>query len=271
MSKNKRWPFLVTSAVICLLIAGILGMSNILPSYKNTVKEFERAVKSSLLYVSKEDELVIYPWDLFELEEILVQDDTQEEMGTYAWKDLWFKFIEEPYFPVNQSEFYPPIFYSTKNNIYYIKDYEYLTTGGNTCFLSMAVRDDTILYLHTPVKGRAELSLEEVTRADKKIAEQISQSTLLNTDEFNMGFDYDELKKYISKAAKSDNLLDQFFGKPSIYYHQLYDIFSLYIQKYTYFTLSYSGELLCVFNNTSRTGIIFYDPVVDSISGFSIK
>lgn len=190
--------------------------------------------------------------------------------------------------------------FSQADNIVFIRDLECKAQDGNSYVLNMAFQNYMVLYYHLVLAEREPVSKEDMDRAGMEL-ERLYFDALALYQEYQSNF-YEYEGHFAGDATvdgEADDYYDGLLNSWNIFFSKFADqnlllqfllelcnasnvdasVFGEKVLLSTYYSFSYEDEILLVFTNdgsgnvttTDTTIILYYDPVRERFSGFSLK
>ena len=265
-------PYVLAVLIVVTGYFGLSGIEKLIPSYKDTVREFEKSDQNALFYFGKSEELVIYPWDTFD--EAGYISGREEHWSGYEFMRegllQWNMDLgNHTLLPGEELEFTPSIWHNGKNDNFFVKDYIYKNMDGEDCIISSAFNGRMTFYFHCEVYGNKDLTADEIRNGNTKINRYTqdlrnTEYTRIQGEEVPVG----EGARWLTVPEQKENPL-HFFIDRFASLHFLSDPYS--IAKATPTVIPHKGDLLVIYYLEETQFILFYNPRTDLISGFSIK
>jgi len=265
------WPYVLAALLVFAGYFGLGGIGALLPSYKNTLREFDKANQNALFYFEQSDELVLYPWDTFDEADCITAHE--ELWGDYAYMKAnllqWISDMNNPsLLPGDTTAFEPPLLYQQKTGTFFVKDFRYQNAGGEACVLNGAVRKGFAVYLHCGPYENPDLTADEIRSGNAKINDYVQE--LQRADDSagrELTAPAGEAFLPLSPDLKHNPLfvlLNRFGG-----FAFPFDSYGIAQTAPT--VIPHKGNLLVIYYLDETQCILFYDPRNDTMSGFSLK
>jgi hypothetical protein len=253
------WPFVLAVIIAFAGYWSVDGIKALMPSHKDTVRIFDKPSEDSLFYMGKYDELTVYPWDVFDegaCEPLI--SDSKFRYGKYH--DIIFS--NQIFFPGEAKAFEPQILYDEKLDIFFVNEYIYTSVKGAECSVSYAFTYDAVLHLHFREVNRQDLTPDEIQRANEKINQYLA--------EFHKANLYHEIVTGSegNVAIAPPIYGDTAFSNPLFSFYSANNVPPLVD---TPVILNQQDELLMFYQVKGAQIVLYYNPQLDAISGFSIK
>lgn len=228
------------------------GIKALISSHKETVRVFQRPEKNNLFYMGTSDEIIIYPWDVISERnslsfiEYFTEDAYEQSMEI---KEMIFEsitFLDNKIFIPEFEMFEPNIRYDAQQEIIFVKDYAYQNTAGEYCVVNFAKKLDGVIYFHCKELNHTDLTLDEVQSANWKMTDYLWE---FHNNDGTM----------IVEGIKSN---------------PLFAFYTSYSVPWCYGTpviVKQKNELLLIYQFDGLQVVLYYNPRLDLISGFSVK
>ena len=258
-------------AAVCIVVAPFFGIGwieSLIPSQKDTIASYQKSEGAKFLYIGKNDALSIYPWNLYRAENCMeVSDD-----GGIDW-NVYFYRTDKQFVPKTLDDFNPIFHYDADEGRFFLKDYAYVSADGVNCFLDMAVHDGVVVYFHCRQdRNEPELTSGEVSKTGELLMEWAS----LYCETSGTATQYSTVSpQHRENKEEPLNPIFRFLNQYEWYYDYVNQspqhLFRNFLEYANFSCMSYRGEMLLVASHGNRQEILFYNPRMKIVTGYSVR
>lgn len=277
-------PYLLAVLIAAIGIYTSRVIEQLSPTYMDTITVYDKTASSSSLYIGGE-ELLIYPWNQYS------EENTYARVKEYSGDDLLTSLILQTIdefsgssrSPQDTAEFFEAIEQDT--SFFYIRNCEYEAKDGNDYICNMALTLDYCLVYYHLEPAAPQTITDDIVQEAMETIRGWSRSANSDSEAQNRELEINEdlEQEYTAELVKESTPLDRMLT----HYIRVMTENSLYDVDYEDYVsgrmkeillnsqleiLAYNNELLAVYRyNAEETLIIYYSPVSNAITGFSIQ
>lgn len=304
--KSKVLYSALSLLLIATLITGSFYIGNILPDYKDEIKVHTNYHSGILSYVNANEELLIYPWNLYDDDlptvdlDPIIYDSTGLDVSVtelvQTYLDLLFPYFNHTY----ETDFSLIYQYDTNENIYYLKDYAYKNADDKDCILNIAIKEDQVVYFKCDYENITDYTQAQINEISDRLSQWLEEFLSVTEGYNNESGDtdyYDESNDTDFYSQLERMYYDTFGSIEDMYTNPFFafEIFCRYLSEksigiandggyapehepgflynYSLFSLDLRNVAIVYYEGcfilTNNNFNLFFDPATNSISGFS--